>query len=158
MAEASSLLSGISRGAGVVLTTKVDAGLKHVEFVRLDADRALVVLVSTDGTVENRLLDLPPGLPAGALQEASNFLNARLRGRTLDALKADIEAGRKAMKRELDAITERLVDAGSPPPSAPRRRASSSCADRPTCWTTCARRKTSSASACCSTIWRPRRT
>jgi heat-inducible transcriptional repressor len=112
LAEASSLLSGISRGAGVVLTTKVDAGLKHVEFVRLDADRALVVLVSTDGTVENRLLDLPPGLPASALQEASNFLNARLRGRTLDALKADIEAGRKAMKRELDAITERLVDAG----------------------------------------------
>ena len=112
LAEASTLLSGISRGAGVVLTTKVDAGLKHVEFVRLDADRALVVLVSTDGTVENRLLDLPPGLPAGALQEASNFLNARLRGRTLDALRADIEAGRKAMKRELDAITERLVDAG----------------------------------------------
>ena len=112
LAEASTLLSGISRGAGVVLTTKVDAGLKHVEFVRLDADRALVVLVSTDGTVENRLLDLPPGLPASALQEASNFLNARLRGRTLDALRADIEAGRKAMKRELDAITERLVDAG----------------------------------------------
>lgn len=112
LAEASTLLSGISRGAGVVLTTKVDSGLKHVEFVRLDADRALVVLVSTDGTVENRLLDLPPGLPASALQEASNFLNARLRGRTLDALRADIEAGRKAMKRELDAITERLVDAG----------------------------------------------
>ncbi len=96
----------------MVLTTKVDAGLKHVEFVRLDAERALVVLVSIDGTVENRLVDLPPGLPAGALQEASNFLNARLRGRTLDTLRADIEAGRKAMKRELDALTERLVDAG----------------------------------------------
>ncbi|MCP1556911.1 UNVERIFIED_ORG: heat-inducible transcriptional repressor [Methylobacterium sp. SuP10 SLI 274] len=112
LAEASSLLSGISRGAGVVLTTKVDAGLKHVEFVRLDPERALVVLVSIDGTVENRLVDLPPGLPAGALQEASNFLNARLRGRTLDTLRDDIENGRKEMKRELDALTERLVDAG----------------------------------------------
>ncbi|MCJ2077016.1 heat-inducible transcriptional repressor HrcA [Methylobacterium sp. E-016] len=112
LAEASSLLSGISRGAGVVLTTKTNVQLKHIEFVRLDPARALVVLVSDDGSVENRLLDLPPGLPASALQEASNYLNARLHGRTLGGLRAEIEAGRQAMKRELDAITERLVDAG----------------------------------------------
>ncbi|GEP09004.1 heat-inducible transcriptional repressor HrcA [Methylobacterium gnaphalii] len=112
LAEASSLLSGMSRGAGVVLTTKANAQLKHIEFVRLDPARALVVLVSTDGNVENRLVDLPPGLPAGALQEASNYLNARLHGRTLDMLRSEIEAGRQAMKREIDALTERLVDAG----------------------------------------------
>ena len=112
LAEASSLLSGVSRGAGVVLTTKTNVQLKHIEFVRLDPARALVVLVSDDGSVENRLLDLPPGLPASALQEASNYLNARLHGRTLGGLRAEIEAGRQAMKRELDAITERLVDAG----------------------------------------------
>ncbi|GJE57166.1 MULTISPECIES: heat-inducible transcriptional repressor HrcA [Methylobacterium] len=112
LAEASSLLSGISRGAGVVLTTKANAQLKHIEFVRLDPARALVVLVSVDGGVENRLVDLPPGLPTGALQEASNYLNARLQGRTLDTLRLDIEAGRQAMKREIDVLTERLVDAG----------------------------------------------
>ena len=112
LAEASTLLSGISRGAGVVVTTKTNVHLTHIEFVRLDPARALVVLVSDDGSVENRLLDLPPGLPSGALQEASNYLNARLRGKTIGALKADLEAGRAAMKRELDAITERLVDAG----------------------------------------------
>ena len=112
LTEASSLLSGISRGAGVVLTTKTNVQLKHIEFVRLEPTRALVVLVSVDGTVENRVLDLPPGLPAGALQEASNYLNARLHGRTLESLRAEIEVGRLAMKRELDAITERLVDAG----------------------------------------------
>ncbi len=112
LAEASSLLSGISRGAGVVLTTKANAQLKHIEFVRLDPARALVVLVSTDGSVENRLVDLPPGLPAGALQEASNYLNARLHGRTLDMLRGEIETGRQAMKSEIDALTERLVDAG----------------------------------------------
>ena len=112
LAEASTLLSGIARGAGVVLTTKTNVQLKHIEFVRLDPARALVVLVSDDGSVENRLLDLPPGLPASALQEASNYLNARLHGRTLGTLRAEIEAGRQAMKRELDAITERLVDAG----------------------------------------------
>ncbi|WP_430910623.1 heat-inducible transcriptional repressor HrcA [Methylobacterium sp. sgz302541] len=112
LAEASSLLSGVSRGAGVVLTTKSNVNLKHIEFVRLDVDRALVVLVSDDGSVENRLVDLPPGLPASALQEASNYLNARLRGLTIGGLRAEIEAGRQAMKRELDALTERLVDAG----------------------------------------------
>jgi heat-inducible transcriptional repressor len=119
LAEASTMLSGVSRGAGVVLTTKANVNLKHIEFVRLDPARALVILVSDDGSVENRLVDLPLGLPAGALQEATNFLNARLQGRTLGSLRAEIEAGRKAMKRELDAITERLVDAGLATPVGP---------------------------------------
>jgi heat-inducible transcriptional repressor len=112
LAEASSLLSGVSRGAGVVVTMKQDPRLKHVEFVRLEPARALVVLVSEDGSVENRLLDLPPGLPPSALTEAANFLNARIRGRTLGEIKADIEARRTEMERELDAITARLVEAG----------------------------------------------
>src|ERR687894_1411587 len=83
LSQASSLLSGLSRGAGVVVTSKQNARLKHIEFVRLDPARALVVLVAEDGSVENRLLDLPAGLPASALVEAGNFLNARIRGKTL---------------------------------------------------------------------------
>ncbi|MDB5512301.1 MAG: heat-inducible transcription repressor HrcA [Enterovirga sp.] len=112
LAEASALLSGVSRGAGVVVTTKSNARLKHIEFVRLDPVRALVVLVSDDGSVENRLLDLPPGLPASALVEASNFLNARVTGRTLGEVRAEIETRRADMERELDEITARLVEAG----------------------------------------------
>src|ERR687889_935402 len=94
LTEASALLSGVSRGAGVVVTSKSNARLKHIEFVRLDPARALVVLVSEDGSVENRLLDLPAGLPAGALTEAANFLNARIQGRTLAEMKGEIEARR----------------------------------------------------------------
>jgi heat-inducible transcriptional repressor len=112
LAEASSLLSGVSRGAGVVVTTKSNARLKHIEFVRLDPGRALVVLVAEDGSVENRLLDLPAGLPASALVEAGNFLNARIRGKTLAELKSEFETRRAEMERELDAITARLVEAG----------------------------------------------
>jgi heat-inducible transcriptional repressor len=112
LAEASALLSGASRGAGVVVTTKRNSALKHVEFVRLDPARALVVLVSEDGSVENRLLDLPPGLPPSALTEAGNFLNARVRGKTLGDLKAEIAARRVDMERELDLLTARLVEAG----------------------------------------------
>src|SRR5919112_1262111 len=105
LTEASTLLSGVSRGAGVVVTSKSNARLKHIEFVRLDPARALVVLVSEDGSVENRLLDLPVGLPPSALVEAGNFLNARIRGRTLAEMKGEIEARRAEMERELDALT-----------------------------------------------------
>jgi heat-inducible transcriptional repressor len=112
LAEASALLSGVSRGAGVVVTSKFNARLKHIEFVRLDPTRALVVLVSEDGSVENRLLDLPMGLPAGALVEAGNFLNARIQGKTLGDLKGEIQSRREDMERELDTLTARLVEAG----------------------------------------------
>jgi heat-inducible transcriptional repressor len=112
LAEASALLSGVSRGAGVVVTSKSNARLKHIEFVRLDPTRALVVLVSEDGSVENRLLDLPLGLPAGALVEAGNFLNARIQGKTIGDIKREIETRRGDMERELDVLTARLVEAG----------------------------------------------
>ena len=112
LAEASTMLSGISRGAGVVVTTKSDARLRHVEFVRLDPGRALVVLVAEDGSVENRLLTLPAGLPASALVEASNYLNARIGGRTLAELRGVVEQQRAVMARELDEITARLVESG----------------------------------------------
>jgi len=112
LAEASSLLSGLTRGAGVVLTTKENVRLKHIEYVRLDAERALAVLVSEDGTVENRLVAIPAGLPASALVEAGNYLNARLRGRTLGEVRAEIEAARLNAQAELDELTAKLVDAG----------------------------------------------
>ncbi len=112
LAEASSMLSGLTRGAGVVLTTKDNIRLKHIEFVRLDVDRALAVLVSEDGAVENRLVPIPPGLPPSALVEASNYLNARLRGRTLTEVRDDIEGSRSAAEAELGELTARLVDAG----------------------------------------------
>jgi heat-inducible transcriptional repressor len=112
LAEASSLLSGLTRGAGLVVTSKGDARLKHIEFVRLDPERALAVLVAEDGQVENRVILIPPGLPASALLEAANYLNARIRGRTLVQVREEIEAARQAAKGELDQLTSRLVDAG----------------------------------------------
>jgi heat-inducible transcriptional repressor len=117
LTEASSLLSGLSRGAGLVITGKQNARLKHIEFVRLDPVKALVVMVSEDGSVENRVLDLPAGLPASSLIEAGNFLNVRLQGKTLAELKAEIEASRSQMDRELDQLTARVVEAGIATPS-----------------------------------------
>ena len=112
LTEASSLLSGLTRGAGVVVTTKDNVRLKHLEFVRLDVGRALAVLVSEDGAVENRIVPTPPGLPSSALVEASNYLNARLRGRTLAEVRDEIEGARQAAEAELGELTAKLVDAG----------------------------------------------
>jgi len=112
LAETTSLLSDLTRGAGVVLTTKTDTRLKHVEFVRLDPDKALAILVAEDGSIENRVVGTPPGMPASALAEASNFLNARVPGRTLSEVTAEIEGARRNARQELDAIAGRLVEAG----------------------------------------------
>ena len=112
LTEASSLLSGLSRGAGVVVTTKDNARLKHIEFVRLDPERALAVLVGEDGSVENRIVAIPRDLPASALVEASNYLSERIRGRTLLEARGEIETARGRTQQELDELTARLVDAG----------------------------------------------
>ncbi len=110
--EATALLSGLAGGAGVVVTPARDAGVKHVEFVALGADQALVVMVFDDGSVENRLMPRPAGLTPSALQEASNFLNARMGGRTLAEAKAEVGAELERSRRELDTATARLVEDG----------------------------------------------
>ena len=112
LTEASALLSGLTRGAAVVLTSKDNARLKQVEFVRLERERALAILVSEDGSVENRILQIPADLPASALVEASNYLNARIRGRTLQDVRAEIEKAKTSAQNELDGLTAKLVDAG----------------------------------------------
>jgi heat-inducible transcriptional repressor len=112
LSEATALLSGLTRSAGIVLTTKTNIRLKHIEFVRLEPERALVVLVAEDGQVENRVLNLPAGLPSSALTEASNFLNARIRGKTLAEATAELQRALEASKAELDQLTQRIIAAG----------------------------------------------
>ena len=112
LAETTSILSELTRGAGVVLTSKSDPPLKHVEFLRLEPEKALAVLVAEDGSIENRVIVTPQGLPASALVEAGNYLNARIRGRTLSEVTGEIETERRQARGELDAIAARLVEAG----------------------------------------------
>jgi heat-inducible transcriptional repressor len=112
MNEASALLSGLAGGAGVVVTPVRDAGVKHVEFVALGADQALAVMVFDDGAVENRLMRKPAGLTPSALQEASNFLNARLKGRTLAEAKLEMRGELDNARRELDEAAARLIEEG----------------------------------------------
>jgi len=112
LSEASGLLSGLTRAAGVVLADKVNVRLKHIEFVRLEPERALVVLVAENGQVENRVVQLPIGLPTSALTEAANFLNARIRGKTMVEVRAELERALEQSRAELDQLTKKVVEAG----------------------------------------------
>jgi len=110
--EATTALSGLSHCAGVVVVPNQDRPLKHIEFVHLGPGRALVVLVTEDGLVENRVIQVPLGLPPSALVSAGNYLNARLIGRTLEEAKAEIEQEIASNKAQLDGLTSKLVAAG----------------------------------------------
>lgn len=110
--RASEMLSGLAGGAGLVLTPAREAPVKHIEVVSIGADQALAVLVFEDGNVENRVLSTPPGLTPAALQEATNYLNARFKGKTLSEARS---AAAEAMIKDRAALNETaafLVDGG----------------------------------------------
>ncbi len=121
LTQATTLLSGLSRCAGLVVAAKQDSTLKHVEFVGVAPGKSLVVIVGEDGQVENRLIDIPAGLPSSALSEASNYLNARLRGRTLDAARAEILLELEGERAELDTLTAKIVAEGLATLAGPSR-------------------------------------
>lgn len=112
MTEASRMLSGVSRGAGIVITTKTDSILKHVEFIRLEPTKALVVLVGEHDQVENRIIELPAGTTNSQLTEAANFLNAHLAGNTILEARTKLERLRQNVRHELDQLSQDLVERG----------------------------------------------
>jgi heat-inducible transcriptional repressor len=112
LSDAGEMISGLSRCAGVVLADKQVSRLKHVEFVALEPGKALVVLVGDDQSVENRVIDLPAGLPPSSLTEAANYLNAHIRGLTLSEARTKIESELASDKAELDKLTQEVIGAG----------------------------------------------
>lgn len=112
LGEATTLLSGLSHCAGLVMAPKLNARLKHIEFVSLSPGRGLVILVSEDGTVENRTIDLPPGLPPSSLVKASNYLSARMQGKTIGELQRHMQDEIATLKTELDELTAKVVSDG----------------------------------------------
>ncbi|MBB5707865.1 heat-inducible transcriptional repressor HrcA [Sphingopyxis panaciterrulae] len=111
LAQATAALSGLSACAGLVLVPKHEPVLKQVAFVPLSAAQALVVLVAGDGVVENRVIDIPAGLPPSALVEAGNYISAMLGGLTLaeaqSRVRREIEAERIAIDRAAADLVSR---------------------------------------------------
>ncbi|WP_299950115.1 heat-inducible transcriptional repressor HrcA [uncultured Ruegeria sp.] len=107
-----SALSHVTHGASLVLTPKQESEIKHIEFVSLAHDRALVVLVFADGHVENRLFTPPPGQTPSSMREAANFLNALIEGRTLSEVRRQMQSQIDARKQEIDLLARAMVESG----------------------------------------------
>jgi heat-inducible transcriptional repressor len=110
--RAGMLLSDLTHGASLVLAPKTEAPIRHIEFVSLSPDRALVVLVTADGNVENRLFVPPLGLTPSAMRSAANFLNAILQGRTLSEMRSVVAAEIAKRRAELDTLSQSLIEDG----------------------------------------------
>ena len=105
-------LSGVTRGASLVLTPKHEAPIRHIEFVSLGPDRALVVLVFADGHVENRIFQPPAGQTPSSMREAANFINAIAEGKTLSELGRAVAVEISRRRQEIDSLARGLVESG----------------------------------------------
>lgn len=112
LAAATATLSGLSACAGVVLAPKSELRLKQLSFLPLAPDRALAVLVGTDGSVENRVVELPAATSAAALAEVGNFVSARLSGLTLGEAEARLRTEIAQRRQAIDATAAELVAKG----------------------------------------------
>jgi heat-inducible transcriptional repressor len=109
---ASQLLSSASRGAGLVITTKSDTQVKHVEFIRLSPEKALAVLVGDHDEIENRIITLPAGTTSSQLVAAANFLNAHMSGLTLSEASERVGKLKETIRQELDQLSGSLIEQG----------------------------------------------
>ncbi|MGA1759492.1 MAG: heat-inducible transcriptional repressor HrcA [Paracoccaceae bacterium] len=109
----STALSGVTQGASLVLAPKQEAPIKHIEFVSLSPDRALVVLVFANGHVENRLFTPPAGQTPSSMREAANFLNAIMEGHTLSEARILVASEIEKRRSELDVLAQELVASGA---------------------------------------------
>jgi len=110
--KAGTMLSGLTQGASVVLAPKSEAPIKHIEFVSLAPDRALVVLVTEDGNVENRMFTPPLGQTPSSMREAANFLNAIVAGHTISDLRHVVEMHVEKHQRDLDVLSQQMIKDG----------------------------------------------
>ena len=146
LAATTAALSGLSACAGLVMVPKREAVLRSIGFVPLGQAQALAVLVAEDGSVENRVIDLPAGVHPGALVEAGNYMTARLGGLTLGEARQRLDKEMAAGRSALDTAARALVERGLAVWSEDR----GGCSTMPT-------RRISSAYAGCSTIWKENR-
>ena len=112
LSEASASLSGMSSHAGIVVVPKTEKDLKHVEFVRLSKEKALVVMIDSIGSVENRIITIDEGTPDMTFEMAGNYLNSKINGQSIDELRTKINLDIKKRKNEIDALAAGLINKG----------------------------------------------
>ena len=112
LTEASASLSGMSSHAGIVVVPKTEKDLKHIEFVRLSKEKALVILIDSIGSVENRIITIDEGTPDMTFEMAGNYLNSKINGQNIDELRTKINLDIKKRKNEIDSLAASLISKG----------------------------------------------
>ncbi|MDP8994629.1 MAG: heat-inducible transcriptional repressor HrcA [Pseudomonadota bacterium] len=112
LAAATQALSGLSACAGIVLVPKREPVLKQLGFVQLSPRQALAVMVGAEGSVENRVVDLPAGVTASALAEVGNYVSSRLSGLTLQEARSRLAEEIRAGRAALDRAARELIESG----------------------------------------------
>jgi heat-inducible transcriptional repressor len=112
ISNATAALSGLSACAGIVLVPKEEPVLKQLAFVPLSPRQAVAVVVGSDGSVENRVFDLPAGVTASMLNEVGNYVSARLSGLTLREAQSRLDSEIRAGRAALDLAARELVQRG----------------------------------------------
>jgi len=113
LSQAAHLLSSLSQFVGVVMTPRRPSVFRHIEFLALSERRVLVILVSPDGDVQNRVIHAQAEYSQSQLQEAANFLNANYSGLTMDEVRVRLRTEVEALRGEISSLMVRAVDAGS---------------------------------------------
>lgn len=110
--QATTALSGLSQCTGLVVAPKANKPVKQIQFVPLGPGRILAVIVSADGMVENRVLEVNGEFPSTSLIAATNYLNTHIGGKTLDEARTIIQEEITSHKTQLDKLSEELVNKG----------------------------------------------
>ena len=113
VSAAANLLSQLTHFAGVVAIPKRrDASFRHLEFLRLSDRRVLLIIVSPEGDVQNRILHTERSYTPGELTEATNFFNQHFAGKPFGDIRARIAAELKALREDIAALMSAAVEAG----------------------------------------------
>ncbi len=110
--RASNTLSGLASCVAMVITPKINKPIRQIQFVPFDSGRAIVIMVMQDGVVENRVITIPPNTDRSALEQASNFLNHHLAGKTLMEMHEKLTHNIRQHETQLDRLTRDLVEQG----------------------------------------------
>jgi heat-inducible transcriptional repressor len=111
--SASQVLADITRFAGVVVTPRRSAGFRHIEFVKLSEKRILLILVTPEGDVQNRILIIDRPYSPAELVEAANILNQNYAGMTFDECRQRIRRELTQLREDMTHLMSRALHAGS---------------------------------------------
>jgi heat-inducible transcriptional repressor len=112
IAHAAQVLSNLSNFVGVVTAPKKASVFHHIEFLRLGERRILLILVSPDGDVQNRVIVTARDYAQNELVEAANFLNSHYAGLTIDAVRERLQSEVEALRSEIAVLMQAAVQAG----------------------------------------------